>query len=144
MALTASRHTLACQSSVNGANPVRCPLWLELLRSRCAPRTFCGNSNILVLVRVGTYYCSLSMISTISCSLFLFFRDSKRDLQHKQDKKKIQKGSGKHNCTSSPPTKGVVCIYCICIIELVDSICRDSADTQYMLIQKNSQNLQNS
>jgi len=29
-------------------------------------------------------------------------------------------------------------------IESVDSICRDSADTQYMLIQKNSQNLQNS
>jgi len=30
------------------------------------------------------------------------------------------------------------------IIELVDSVCRDSADTQYMLMQKNSQNLQNS
>jgi len=26
---------------------------------------------------------------------------------------------------------------CICIIESVDSICRDSADTQYMLIQTN-------
>ena len=75
--------------------------------------------------------------------VFVFQIDSKRDLQHKQDEK-IQKGSGKHNCTSSPPTKGVVCIYCICIIESVDSICRDSADTQYMLIQKNSQNLQNS
>jgi len=30
------------------------------------------------------------------------------------------------------------------IIESVDSICRDSPDTQYMLTQTNSQNLQNS
>ena len=46
---------------------------------------------------------------------------------------------------SDIPRSAIVSIESVdSIIESVDSICRDSADTQYMLIQKNSQNLRNS
>jgi len=47
------------------------------------------------------------------------------------------------HCACSKQTSMLILTTTVgCIIESVDSVCRDSADTQYMLIQI-SQNLQN-